>query len=103
MTIKRHDDNVRFLFTPKIDGVAMTPADLQGCTVSFLLNNFSSIAIKRDAEITPQAQFLYDATSEDTATGGVFYQEWELVDSAGKTLTFPNDGYYQVNIVDDLG
>jgi hypothetical protein len=90
---------VRFLFTPKIDGVPLTPDQLQGCNVSFVLSN----GIKRAAEITPEAQFLYDATSEDVATAGIFYQEWELVDSASKVLTFPNDGYYQLNIVEDLG
>jgi hypothetical protein len=102
MTIKRGDNNVRFLFTPKIDGVAMTPAQLLNCTVSFLLKGMTA-AFKRAAQITPEAQFLYDAVSADVATAGVFYQEWELVDANGKVLTFPNDGYYQINIVDDLG
>jgi hypothetical protein len=102
MTIKRGDNNIRFLYTPKIDGVPLTSAQLQGCSVSFLLKG-SSIQLKRDAEITPEAQFLYDAASEDVATAGTFYQEWELVDSANKVLTFPNNGYYQVDIVPDLG
>jgi len=80
----------------------MTSTELQGCSVSFLLKG-DSIALKRAATITPTAQFQYDATSEDVATAGTFFQEWELVDSSSKILTFPNDGYYQVNIVEDLG
>jgi hypothetical protein len=45
----------------------------------------------------------YEPTSQDTATAGLYFGEFEVVTAAGKRVTFPNDGYVEVTILDDLG
>jgi hypothetical protein len=45
----------------------------------------------------------YQPIPEDMETKGKFKQEWEVVFNDGKILTFPNDGYNTVNILEDLG
>lgn len=102
MTIKQHDTNITFLYTPTINGVALTAEQLEGCTVSWLLKG-ETAAFKRTAEITPELQFKYRPVDEDVATAGAFKLEWELKDALNKILTFPNDGYYGILIAPDLG
>jgi len=101
---KQHDTKITFKDTPTIDGVALLPADLVGCTVSFLLKNTDgSIAIKQAATINGDATFSYNPTPTDVSTIGKFQQEWEVVYPGGKLLTFPNSDYNIVKIIADLG
>lgn len=48
-------------------------------------------------------QVEYQPTADDVATKGKFKQEWEVIFSDTKILTFPNDGYNNVTIWADLG
>jgi hypothetical protein len=45
----------------------------------------------------------YDWVGGDTATAGTYNAEWEVTFSGGGIQTFPNDGYFQITIADDLG
>lgn len=104
ITTKQHDTKVTFMDTPTIDGVALSPASLVGCTVSFLMKGDALVTpIKQPAVINPDGTFSYEPTSVDVGTPGEFRQEWELVYPGGKALTFPNDGWNVVRIVGDLG
>ncbi len=106
ITTKQHDTKITFHDTPTIDGVAIPPANLAGCTVSFLLKDATQtppIAIKHAAVINGDGTFSYDPLPADVAAVGKFQQEWELVYATGKILTFPNDGYNTVKIIADLG
>lgn len=81
--------------------------DLTGCTVRFLLSRKSAVSV------TP---FSDDATIEDENGGvvsytvggnfptapGVYRLEWEVTDSSGDVLTFPNDSYELLTILEDL-
>jgi hypothetical protein len=102
MIIKQHDTNIRFNYTPTINGKPLTSDQLEGASVSWLIKG-SALNYKRAAEITPEGTFTYDPIDADVAFDGDFYIEWELKDQLGKLLTFPNDGYYQLKIVPDLG
>jgi hypothetical protein len=103
MIIKQHDTNIRFEYTPTINGVALTEEQLQNCTVSFIIRTLDTkIAVKRAATIEA-LKFVYEPVAEDVANDGNFYQEWELLDASGKPLTFPNNGYYELRILPDLG
>jgi len=102
VTIKQHDTKLSFKDTPKIDGVAMLPSDLVGCTLSFLLKS-ATIAIKTPAVINADGSFQYDPVPADVANIDTFQQEWEVVFPSGKILTFPNTEYNSVKIIADLG
>jgi hypothetical protein len=47
-------------------------------------------------------QVTYSWGTADTNTAGLFNAELEVVWSDGRAETFPNDGYWEVEIVDDL-
>lgn len=99
---KQHDTKITFKDTPTIDGIPMLPADMVGCTVSFLLKS-TDLAIKQAAIINGDGTFSYEPVPTDVATVGKFQQEWELLFPSGKILTFPNNGYNVVKILADLG
>jgi hypothetical protein len=99
---KQHDTKITFKDTPTIDGVPVPPANLAGCTVSFLLKD-ADLAIKKTAVINVDGTFSYDPVPTDVSTVGKFQQEWEVLYPTGKILTFPNDGYNTVKIIADLG
>jgi hypothetical protein len=101
ITIKRGDNKVIFRDTPTINGVAMTSADLTGCTLKFLMRGIRNIS--QPATITGSATFEYQPTATDVGVSGIFKQEWELTFPDTKRLTFPSDGYNTVTILDDLG
>ena len=107
---KQHDTKITFTDTPTIDDVPILLADIATCTVSFLLRVKDAptgikqaAVIQANPTIPTQAQFKYDPVPTDVATIGKFRQEWELVYPSGKSLTFPNNGYNIVKILEDLG
>lgn len=108
--IKQNDTNITFQDFPSINGVAMTPAQLVGCTVSFLLSNqivTPPISIKQAATINPNdvpsPSFNYSPVASDVAVAGIYQQEWQLVFPNGKELTFPSNSYNVVEILPELG
>jgi len=98
---KQHDTKITFTDTPTIDGVAVPPGDLAGCTLSFLLKGAIK-QIKQPAVIA-SGTFSYDPVATDVDTVDKCQQEWEVVYPTGKILTFPNTGYNIVKIIADLG
>jgi hypothetical protein len=105
ITTKQHDTKITFKDTPTINGVALVPSDLTGCTVSFLMKDKAGIvpAIKQPATINGDATFSYSPVATDVANTGTFQQEWEVVYPTTKILTFPNADYNIVKIIADLG
>ena len=99
---KQHDTKITFKDTPTIDDVPIPPANLAGCTLSFLLKNETK-SVKQPATINVDGTFSYDPVASDVADIGKFQQEWELVYPTSKILTFPNNGYNIVKIIADLG
>jgi hypothetical protein len=102
---KLHDTKITFKDIPTINDIPLLPADLVGCTLSFLLKDPSNPAgaIKKPAVINPDASFSYDPVAADVAIIGKFQQEWEVVYPTAKILTFPNGTYNIVKIIADLG
>jgi hypothetical protein len=110
MITKQHDTKIVFTHTPTIDNVPILLSELVGCTVSFLLRIKDAptgikqpAIIQADPNVPLQAQFKYEPVATDVQTTGKYQQEWELVFPSTKTLTFPNNGYNIVKIIDDLG
>ena len=104
-TIKQNDTKPIFKdSSPSIDGVPLTPADVVGCTLKFLMKNADgSVAVSQVATINPDATFSYQPILADVSTPGQYRQEWQMTYSNGKTITFPNNDYNTVNILPDLG
>jgi hypothetical protein len=102
VTLKQHDTKITFTDIPKVDGVTLTPTDLAGCTLSFILKS-ATVSIKQAAVITVGGTFSYDPLPADVAVAGDYQQEWEVVYPSSKILTFPNSEYNTVKIIADLG
>ena len=102
---KLHDTKITFTDTPTIDGVVVPPANLAGCTLSFLLKDPTNPAgaIKKAAVINVDGTFSYQPVPADVDTIGKYQQEWEVVYPSGQILTFPNNGYNIVKVIADLG
>lgn len=101
--IKSGDTALEFTDTLTVDGVA---DDLTGSTVLFLMKRIRS----------PGTAYSLSASLVTAASGTVSYvpgvgfptdvgsykQEWQVTYSNGKILTFPNDDYNVIEIVEDL-
>jgi len=108
ISIKQHDTKGKFTDVLKIDG---EPVDLTAATVSFMMKK-TGFAFKVPAvitfpddqgDVTKRGAVEYQPVPENVATKGKFKQEWEAVFNDGSILTFPNNGYNTVNILEDLG
>lgn len=51
----------------------------------------------------PAGEIKYDWSAEDTDTSGEFYFEFEILWGPGETESVPRQGYYLLDIEDDLG
>ena len=66
---KAHDTKITFKDTPTINNVPLLPADLVGCSLSFLLKIADgTIALKKPATINPDATFQYQPVAGDVAS-----------------------------------
>ena len=92
-TIKRNDTKPYLLGTLQANGAAY---DLTGATVKFIMCADGAPLPKVDAPATitnPAGGMVqYNWIASDTDTEGVFNCEWEVTDSGGEILTFPNGG-----------
>jgi hypothetical protein len=101
--IKRHDTGQLFTSTLTLDG---DPFDLTNCTVSFIMKTDDGVTqVKQTATVTDAGagEVEYQPLAADVDTSGRYNVEWEVILPGGKILTFPNDGYNRLIILDDLG
>ena len=111
-TIKQNDRRPVFVVILKDNFGEQTEAPVNlttvtGGTASFNMRaaNGGAIKINRGtAQITSAAagEVTYSWTAIDTNTVGSYEAEIEVIWSDGKAETFPNDGYWDVEIVDDI-
>lgn len=82
------------------------PVDLSATTSVRLhvRNSTGTVVVDDDVLITDAAggAVLYDWQPADTATAGIFQAEVEVTFLTGKVETFPNDGYVEIVITDDI-
>ncbi len=78
------------------------PVNLTGCTVVFRLFAgiggtpiWSHVATILDAA---QARVEYAWAAGDTDTPGLFFADFRATDSMARSQSFPNDGYFEVEI-----
>jgi hypothetical protein len=88
---------------------AGTAVSLSGATVHVILRPFdgeTSLYAEANNDDTGGAtvgHVSYDWETEDLDTAGPYYGEWQVTFADASVETFPNDGYFTVAIIDDLG
>lgn len=86
--------------------VAGVAVDLTGGTVKFLMRTRAGAAAKIDAAAVIVNAVLgtvrYDWGATDTDTASTFQGEFEWTQAGGKLETFPNAGYLEIVIGDDV-
>lgn len=101
--IKRNDTASSFQVTLlDANGDAV---DLTGATVKFIMSKGTTVKVSHSAIIVnaTSGQVRYDWETGDTDEGGFYRAEWEVTDSQNRIQTFPNPGYDEVVITQDLG
>ena len=98
--IKSGDTAVVFTDTLLINDVAI---NLTGASVKFLLKD-SAVSFSAAAAIVSAVlgTVSYTPSAGFPTTAGQYFQEWEVTQSNGTILTFPNAGYNRLVIFDDL-
>lgn len=78
--------------------------DLTGTTVKFIMRNGGVVKINAAAviESAVAGTVKYEWALADVDTAGQFRAEFEVTDGTGKKLTFPNDRYLSVEILEDI-
>ncbi len=81
------------------------PVDLTGATVHFHMRDTSgNVVIDAPATIITPAEGVleYVWATGDTEAAGIFKAEFEVTFSDGSVATYPNTGYIDVKITDDV-
>ncbi len=103
LSIKQHDLARKLTDTLTIDG---EPIDLNGAVVSIVFQNEEGgDPVVREATITDATggQVEYQFVDDDTTDAGTWFFEWEIVFGDAAPLTVPDNGYYKLIIMPDLG
>lgn len=82
------------------------PINLDLCGVRFIMrDNFRKVNINRPATIVSAAQGLVrvDWQPDDTSVAGIMKCEFQITFTDNSVLTVPNDGYFLIHIIEDLG
>ena len=81
-------------------------ASLSGATVVFKMRKVGSTSATVDSSAsitsTANSEVTYTWSGSDTATVGSYEGEFQVTYSSGGVQTFPNSGYIQIEIVDDI-
>jgi hypothetical protein len=111
-TLKQNDRRPHFVVALKDNYGEATEAavDLTDATAAvFNMRSQGGTALKVDrgsceiSETPATGEVTYAWGTIDTNTVGTFDAEIEITWSDGKAETFPNNDYWEVEIVDDLG
>lgn len=103
-SIKRNDTRPILALTCYDGG---SPFNLSGFTIVALMRLQTGGAPKINrkpcvAVNAAQGQIQYTFDTDDTDTEGAYYFEVEATNS-GQIITFPTVGYFEVDVVEDLG
>lgn len=110
-SIKQNDTRPLFVVVLKDDFGEPTEAPVNlttaGGTAFFNMRAVSGGAVKitRGTALVTNAaagEITYSWTASDTNTVGAYEAELEVQWAGGKVETFPNDGYWEINVTDDI-
>lgn len=104
VVIKRNDTRTAIRAT--LLGPDRNPVDLTDATVRFLMaDHKGTLKVNRDVWIqnAPGGEVWVVFEPGETDTVGLYRAEFEVTFSDGRVETYPNDRYFFVQIVPDLG
>jgi len=87
------------------DGDPVSLSDAASVDFHMMQYGESTLKVNSAATISNVAQgiVVYEWSSGDTDTSGIFKAEFEVTYNSGKTETFPNTGDFSVNIQPQVG
>jgi hypothetical protein len=82
-------------------------ANLQGCSVKFVMRNFSSrapVILTGETEIVNplEGEVLFYPSVSDTSLAGNYMAVWIVTYPSGRQMTFPTEGYREIRIEPSL-
>ena len=106
ITIKKDDTRpvIQRYLIQNIDG-ATSPINLTTASqVKFIMKKDANLVTGIASIVTPgSACVAYKWATGDTATANLYDAEWEITWADGGYETVPNNGYWSIEVVDDLG
>ena len=103
INVKRND-RVPSVFATLLSGV--TPIDLTGSTVKFIMRQRGGAAVKVNAAAVvvsaTAGTVRYDWGATDTDTAGLYDAEFEITTAVSKKYTCPNARHLEVLVFEDL-
>lgn len=82
------------------------PVDLTNSTVQFHMKKPNADSVKVDAPANiieaKEGQVRYGWAEGDTDTTGRYHAEWEVTYADDTVETFPNSGYLEIRIIDEI-
>ncbi len=100
-TLKRGDTSPALVYT-----LIPTTIDLTGATVKFQMRTRSGVTIKdvnaTVVSVTDPPTLKYQWVSPDTDVADLYEAEFKVTYSDGKIETFPNEGFIQIRINEDV-
>ncbi len=105
MFVIKQNDTLPTLEAQLIDAYG-NPVNLDLCAVTFRMKHgFGQKELERPATITDveNGKVRIEWQEGDTDTPGTYKAEFEVNMPDGKVITVPNDGYFIISIVPELG
>lgn len=104
LTIRQNDTSPAF--TAQVTDQNGNPLNLTGATVTFVMRALSSSTVTTNAAMSitnPTAgEVLYNWSTSDTLTAGLYMVELHVLNSDSSTYTYPNTGYMSVEVEESL-
>ena len=83
-----------------------TAVNLAGASVTFVMRAMTANATTTNATATvtnaATGAISYTFTATDTATAGMYMANWLVTFGGGALMTFPTDGYIEINVEQNL-
>lgn len=101
----KQNDTVPSIQTTLLDGDGLPQAITGFSSLKFFMRNAGgTVIVNADATAVDAAVGLvqYDWDAADTGTAGSFQAEFQVTYADGGVETFPNKGYIEVVITDDI-
>jgi hypothetical protein len=103
----KQNDTVADIVRDLVDAFA-SPVNVTGATIAFSMRPKPGGTVKVDAAAGTVVdgglgRVKYNLTASNTDTADTFEAEFQVTYSDGAIQTFPNDGYFDVIILDDIG
>jgi hypothetical protein len=102
----RQDDTAPRLYADLTDAagspVVVTGADVELHLHGLTVDDEKSLVAAVDGAVDDHNRVYYDWVAGDTDSAGYYSGEWQVTYDNGQVETFPNDGVFLVQVVEQL-